>query len=146
MIVIPPVAQVLACTDFSSSALLASAAHPSDGGGEVIRRSIGELWERLRSSEIPAFNAVDWTLVLLLVPLLGAMAFFSFVETTYFALTPAERLALRRSHPRSAALVETLLSRPRILLVSTMLGSLVASTAYLVVSSVLVTRFEHSLL
>jgi putative hemolysin len=127
--------------------MILASARGTDGEGGSSMSVWGErLWERLRDSEIPTLTAVDWTLVLLLLPLLSAMAFFSFVETTYFALTPAERLALRRSHPRSAALVETLLSRPRILLVSTMLGSLVASTAYLVVSSVLVTRFEQSLL
>ncbi len=113
-------------------------------------QGFARLWngvmDQLRTSEIPELAAVDWILVITLVPLLVAMAFFSFVETTYFALTPAERLALRRAHPRSSALVEALLGKPRVLLVSTMLGSLVASTAYLVVSSVLVTRFEHSLL
>jgi len=109
--------------------MILASARGTDGEGGSSMSVWGErLWERLRDSEIPTLTAVDWTLVLLLLPLLSAMAFFSFVETTYFALTPAERLALRRSHPRSAALVETLLSRPRILLVSTMLGSLVAST------------------
>jgi CBS domain containing-hemolysin-like protein len=87
---------------------------------------------------------LDWVLLAVLLPLLGAMAFFSFVETTYFALTPAERFALRRSHRVAAARVDALLAAPRVLLVSTMLGSLLVSTAYLVVSSVLVTRFEHS--
>lgn len=87
---------------------------------------------------------VDVALLAVLLPLLAAMAFFSFVETTYFALTPAERLSIRRLHPRTARIVDGMLARPRTLLVSTMLGSLLASTAYLVVSSVLVVRFEHS--
>lgn len=103
----------------------------------------------LRSLDMSAwfsqFGPTDLALVATLVPLLAAMAFFSFVETTYFALTPAERIRLRRTHPVPAAVVDRLLSRPRGLLVSTMLGSLVASTAYFVVSSVLVTRFEHDL-
>ena len=117
---------------------------------ELSPGEVGSWWdgviEQLRTSEIPAIAAVDWILLATLVPLLAAMAFFSFVETTYFALTPAERLALRRGHPRSSVLIEALLGKPRVLLVSTMLGSLVVSTAYLVVSSVLVTRFEHSVL
>ena len=111
---------------------------------------IGPWWngvvDQIRASELPEIAAVDWILLATLLPLLAAMAFFSFVETTYFALTPAERLALRRGHPRASVLIEALLGKPRILLVSTMLGSLVVSTAYLVVSSVLVTRFEHSVL
>ncbi len=118
---------------------------PGGDGGPDLLGMLEGAWDRVRDGGVPEFTAVDWTLLLFLLPLLGAMAFFSFVETTYFALTPAERLALRRAHPRSSALVESLLARPRILLVSTMLGSLVSSTAYLVVSSVLVTRFEHSL-
>jgi CBS domain containing-hemolysin-like protein len=97
------------------------------------------------SIDWPSLTAIDLGLIVTLVPLLGTLAFFSFVETTFFALTPAERLALRRSSPRSAAIVDSLLSQPRVLLVGAMLGALCASTAYLVVSSVLVTRFEHSL-
>jgi len=93
----------------------------------------------------PDVAAVDWVLLGALLPLLGAMAFFSFVETTFFALTPAERLSLRRRTPQLGAMVDALLASPRTLLVSTMVGSLIASTAYLVVSSVLVTRFEHDL-
>lgn len=89
---------------------------------------------------------VDLVLATSLVPLLAAMAFFSFVETTYSALTPAERLGLRKADPAAATIVDALLARPRQLLVTTMIGSLVASTAYLVVSSVLATRHEHSLL
>ena len=93
----------------------------------------------------PEVATVDWILLSSLLPLLGLMAFFSFVETTYFALTPAERVALRRMSPQVGSMVDALLGAPRTLLVSTMVGSLVASTAYLVVSSVLVTRFEHDL-
>jgi len=93
----------------------------------------------------PEFGPADIALVASLVPLLATMAFFSFIEATYFALTPGERMALRRSHPVSARAIDALLAHPRVLLVSTMLGSLVASTAYLVVSTVLVTRFEHSI-
>jgi CBS domain containing-hemolysin-like protein len=102
--------------------------------------------ERLPPLDWPELTLVDGVLLGALLPLLGAMAFFSFVETTFFALTPAERLALRRKHPTAAVAVDGLLASPRVLLVSTMIGSLLASTAYLVVSSVVVTRFEHSLL
>jgi CBS domain containing-hemolysin-like protein len=97
------------------------------------------------SFELPPMAVLDWVLLGALLPLLAAMAFFSFVETTFFALNPAERLSLRRSHAAAAARIDGLLASPRVLLVSTMLGSLIVSTAYLVVSSVLVTRFEHNL-
>jgi putative hemolysin len=93
---------------------------------------------------VPTLTAVDWSLLIAMPPLLLLLAFFSFVETTYFALTPAERLALRRASPAASASVDRLLLSPRALLVSTMLGALVASTAYFVVSSVLVTRHEQS--
>ena len=106
---------------------------------------MSELRAACSAIDWPAFTAADFGLLLALLPLLGTLAFFSFVETTFFALTPAERLALRRVSPRSAAIVESLLTNPRVLLVGTMIGALVASTTYFVVSSVLVTRFEHSL-
>jgi CBS domain containing-hemolysin-like protein len=106
---------------------------------------MSELRAAWSSIDWPAFTAADFGLLIALLPLLGTLAFFSFVETTFFALTPAERLALRRVSPRSAAIVESLLANPRVLLVGTMIGALVASTTYFVVSSVLVTRFEHSL-
>jgi CBS domain containing-hemolysin-like protein len=106
---------------------------------------MSELRAAWSSIDWPAFTAADFGLLVALLPLLGTLAFFSFVETTFFALTPAERLALRRVSPRSAAIVESLLANPRVLLVGTMIGALVASTTYFVVSSVLVTRFEHSL-
>lgn len=106
---------------------------------------MSELRAAWSAIDWPAFTAADFGLLVALLPLLGTLAFFSFVETTFFALTPAERLALRRVSPRSAAIVESLLANPRVLLVGTMIGALVASTTYFVVSSVLVTRFEHSL-
>ena len=96
--------------------------------------------------DFAGLNMVDAALGTALIPLLGAMAFFSFIETTFFALTPAERLGLRRTHASAGAMVDGLLSNPRVLLVSTMIGSLIANTCYLVVSSVLVTRFEGNLL
>jgi CBS domain containing-hemolysin-like protein len=105
-----------------------------------------ELTETLRRLlEMPELTAADAALLVAMPPLLAVYAFFSFIETTYFALTPAERLALRRVSPRAAEIVEGLLAKPRILLVGTMLGALLVSTSYFVVSSVLVTRFEASL-
>jgi putative hemolysin len=99
----------------------------------------------MRRWSIPSLTGVDWALLAAMPPLLLLLAFFSFVETTYFALTPAERLSLRRLSPTASTSVDRLLLSPRALLVSTMLGALVASTAYFVVSSVLVTRHEQSL-
>ncbi len=95
------------------------------------------IMEALASLSLPSLTGVQIVLLALMVPLLVALAFFSFVETTYFALTPAERLGLRRTHPKNAAAIDALLGRPRVLLVGTMLGSLLASTAYFVLSSVL---------
>ena len=99
---------------------------------------ITDFFGAIPSLNIPSLTGVQIALLSSMAPLLAALAFFSFIETTYFALTPAERLGLRRKHPKSAATIDNLLARPRVLLVGTMLGSLLASTAYLVVSSVLV--------
>ena len=49
----------------------------------------------------PVITTIDYMLFGALLPLLGAMAFFSFVEATFFALTPAERLSIRRTHPET---------------------------------------------
>ena len=49
-----------------------------------------------RLIELPELTAADAALLLAMPPLLAVYAFFSFIETTYFALTPAERLSLRR--------------------------------------------------
>jgi hypothetical protein len=94
----------------------------------------------------PAVATEDYLLLGALPPLLACMAYFSLVEATYFSLTPADRLGLRRTHPEAARRIEAILATPRVLLVSDMLGALVVSTTYLVVSTVLVSRFEHSLL
>ena len=98
-----------------------------------------------RLFELPDLGVADFALLATMPPLLAVYAFFSFIETTFFAMTPAERLALRRVSPRAAVIVDGLLSQPRVLLVGTMLGALLVSTSYFVVSSVLVTRFESSL-
>ncbi|MFM1867791.1 MAG: hypothetical protein RL591_1199, partial [Planctomycetota bacterium] len=107
----------------ASSGRLSEAADAPNPATANIGAWLTGLLDQLRASEIPEIAAVDWMLLATLMPLLVAMAFFSFVETTYFALTPAERLALRRGHPRSSVLIEALLGKPRVLLVSTMLGS-----------------------
>jgi putative hemolysin len=93
----------------------------------------------------PELAAADIALLVSMAPLLLVMAFFSLIEATYFSLTPGERLGLKRSYPEAHRKVEQILGSPRVLLVSTMLGALIAGTAFLVVSSVLVTRFERSL-
>jgi CBS domain containing-hemolysin-like protein len=108
--------------------------------GEV---DLAETTRRL--FELPDLGVADFALLATMPPLLAVYAFFSFIETTFFAMTPAERLALRRVSPRAAVIVDGLLSQPRVLLVGTMLGALLVSTSYFVVSSVLVTRFESSL-
>jgi putative hemolysin len=108
--------------------------------GEV---DLAETTRRL--FELPDLGVADFALLATMPPLLAVYAFFSFIETTFFAMTPAERLALRRVSPRAAVIVDGLLSQPRVLLVGTMLGALLVSTSYFVVGSVLVTRFESSL-
>ena len=79
----------------------------------------------------PELAAADIALLVSMAPLLLVMAFFSLIEATYFSLTPGERLGLKRSYPEAHRKVEQILGSPRVLLVSTMLGALIAGTAFL---------------
>jgi len=72
-----------------------------------------------------------------LVPLLMASAFFSCAETLLFGFDENERIELRRRGGVATRCVETLLSEPRMLLVTVLLGNMTANTLYFVVCSVL---------
>ncbi len=81
-----------------------------------------------------------------MVPLVVGIAFFAAVETALFGLTASDRVAMKRTRPNAAVLVEKLRRRPRALLLSTMLGSILCSSAYFVASTVLFTRVGGSTL
>ena len=76
-------------------------------------------------------------LALALPPLLLVSAFFSGSETALFGLTQSQR---RRMRGGSARTVGRLLSRPRDLLVTLMIGNMAANVTYFVVTSVLTLR------
>jgi CBS domain containing-hemolysin-like protein len=54
--------------------------------------------------------------------LLLLVAFFATAETSLFALSPLDRLRLKEKHPVSGGVVEAILSRPRRLLVTVLIG------------------------
>ncbi|MBI1191131.1 MAG: DUF21 domain-containing protein [Tepidisphaera sp.] len=75
--------------------------------------------------------------ILILMPLLLlASAVCSASETALFSLTQADRLRLRKSHPRVFAATSRLLGSPRSLLISVLLANVAVNTAFLVLASV----------
>ena len=79
-----------------------------------------------------------------MIPMVAGIAFFAAVETALFGLTASDRVAMKRTHPHASALVERLCRRPRALLLSTMIGAILCSSAYFVASTVLFTRVGGS--
>lgn len=54
--------------------------------------------------------------------LLALYSFFSLAETSLFALNPLDRLRLKETRPRPAALVEELLGQPQLLVITLVVG------------------------
>jgi putative hemolysin len=79
---------------------------------------------------------------LALLPLLLGSAFWSGSETAVFGLTGADRDWLRRQHPVVADQVERLLSEPRGVLVTILVGNNIVNTVYFVISSSLAMRMQ----
>jgi putative hemolysin len=73
---------------------------------------------------------------------LGALvfmvAFFAMSETSLFSLNPLDRLRLKEKHPAKGALVEALLSQPRRLLVTVLIGVETSSIIFSVLATSLV--------
>lgn len=84
-------------------------------------------------------STVQVVLALLLLPLLAASAFFSGSETVLFGLGENERLQLRRRGDLGGRAVDRLLSEPRMLLITVLLGNMTINTLYMVISSELAT-------
>ncbi len=70
--------------------------------------------------------------------LVFVVAFFATSETSLFALSPLDRLRLREKHPASGEMVESLLSRPRRLLVTVLIGVETSSIVFSVLATSLV--------
>lgn len=80
---------------------------------------------------------IKYTLFALMPLLLLASAACSASETALFSLSQADRIRLRKSHPRVFGAVSELLAAPRSLLIGVLLANASVNTAFLVLSSVL---------
>ena len=94
---------------------------------------------------MPELQTIDIVMLAVLAPLLAFSAFFSAGETVLFGLAESERLLVRRRSPRVARAVDTLLARPRLLLITVLLGNITVNTLYFVVASVLSMRLAANL-
>lgn len=82
----------------------------------------------------------DLPILLLLPPLLVLSATFSASETVFFGISYHDRMRLKRASPAAGAIVNTLLSEPRPLLITVLLMNMAANVVYLVLLSVLLLR------
>lgn len=83
-----------------------------------------------------------WLPWLALLPLLVASAFCSASETVIFGLTGGDRDWLRREQPATSGRVERLLTEPRGVLLTVLLGNMTVNTLYFVVSTGLMLWME----
>ncbi len=95
-------------------------------------------------SESEVAGVAEIAVGIAMIPMIAGIAFFAAVETALFGLTASDRVVMKRTRPNAAVLIERLRRRPRALLLSTMLGSIVCSSAYFVASTVLFTRVGGS--
>ena len=91
------------------------------------------------------FETIDFILLLIMLPLLVLSGFFSASETVLFSLAESDRAVVRRRNPRVGRFIDTLLSQPRMLLITVLLGNMTVNTLYFVVGSVLSMRLADSL-
>jgi CBS domain containing-hemolysin-like protein len=92
------------------------------------------------SSGFLGWGAADLPMLVALAPLLVLSGFFSCSETALFALSDAQRLALRTTHPRAGRAVDLLLGNERMLLITILTGNMTVNVLYWVISSVLMLR------
>lgn len=89
-------------------------------------------------------TAADLAIVVFMVPLLFASAFFSSSETALFRLVEAQRGELRRRGSPAARAVLSLLARPREVLITILLGNMTVNVLYFLAGSVLLLRLPVS--
>lgn len=90
-------------------------------------------------------TSADAPLLIALAPLLAASAFFSGTETALFGLREGDRARLRAHGGIGARATMTLLSSPKPLLVSVLLGNMTVNVLIFVLLSVLTLRAEGAL-
>lgn len=96
----------------------------------------------LGPSAVPAPILPDIVLLALIPALLLASAFFSGSETALFSLSAHQRLTFARRRSMASHAAGTLLAETRDLLITLMLGNMVANVLFFVVSTVLLIRLE----
>lgn len=83
---------------------------------------------------------IDVGMLAVLPVLLLFSGFFSGSETALFAMSETERMHLRRRGGIAGRATESLLRQPRMLLITVLLGNMIANVSYFVISSVLIMR------
>jgi CBS domain containing-hemolysin-like protein len=98
----------------------------------------------MTGSAAPPLGTGDLPLLLSLPVLLMISAFFSGSETAVFGLTGQHCARLGRQDTLFSRATMTLLSDPRMLLITLMLGNMIANVTYFVVSSVLLLKYNRT--
>ncbi|MEE2682184.1 MAG: hemolysin family protein [Planctomycetota bacterium] len=91
-------------------------------------------------------NSVDVILILLMLPLLVVSALFSMSETVFFGLAEVDRMRINQRSRIASRAVNRLLARPRMLLITVLLGNMTVNTLYFVIGSVLSVRNSTNVL
>ena len=88
--------------------------------------------------------SIDVILIALMLPLLVGSAVFSVSETVFFGLAEVDRVRINQRSRIAANAVDRLLSRPRMLLITVLLGNMTVNTIYFVLGSVLSVRYSDN--
>ncbi len=82
-------------------------------------------------------DASDTPMIILLVALLVCSALTSGSETALFGITHGQRAMLKRTNAKLSRIIESLLTRPRELLMQVLLLNMVVNVSYFIVTSIL---------
>ena len=89
-------------------------------------------------------DSIDLILVILMIPLLAGSALFSACETVFFGLAEVDRVQINQRSSIAARAVDSLLRKPRMLLITVLLGNMTVNTLYFVLGSVLSVRYSDN--
>ncbi len=90
-------------------------------------------------------DASQTPFLIVLALLLVCSALASASETALFGITHGQRAMLKRTNPRLSRIVESLLARPRELLMQVLLLNMVVNVSYFIVTSILTINAEGAL-
>ena len=91
-------------------------------------------------------DSIDLILILLMAPLLIGSALFSASETVFFGLAEVDRVRISQHSKIASRAVDSLLRKPRMLLITVLLGNMTVNTLYFVLGSVLSVRSSSNVL